>query len=103
MERMTQDPDISSLCSCSITLGASGEELFHILCDEDPFMTYYPEAPRCTRKACPIIGPEPPPPERDDATWCIIGEPGSTYKVEFHCTDKSSSVTWLKAKLEISG
>jgi polyketide synthase-associated protein len=103
MERMEQDDHIRTLFSCNITMGASGEELFNIICDEDPFMCYYPEQPRCTRKACPIIGPEPPPPEgKEEATWCIVGEPGSSYKVEFHCTDKSTSVTWLKTKEDIS-
>jgi hypothetical protein len=78
MERMTQDPAISSLCSCTITLGASGEELFNIIADEDPFSLYYPTEPRCTWKACPIIGPEPPPPEdKEEAAWCIVGEPGT--------------------------
>mmetsp|Transcript_16377 Transcript_16377/g.46760 ORF Transcript_16377/g.46760 Transcript_16377/m.46760 type:complete len:949 (-) Transcript_16377:148-2994(-) len=102
MDQMVESESIPNLYTLDIELGPMGEAAFHVVCDEDPYMVYYPAAPRCTRKAVPIVGPGPVQGDREEATWCILAEPGARYRVEFFHNDYSTSVTWLRIADEIS-
>mmetsp|Transcript_85783 Transcript_85783/g.199386 ORF Transcript_85783/g.199386 Transcript_85783/m.199386 type:complete len:956 (-) Transcript_85783:192-3059(-) len=102
MDALQQHPEIPSLHSAEITVGMMGEELFYIVCDENPDMVYYPTQPRCTRKVVPIAGPEPVASDPEQSSWCIIADPGTRLRVEFHVAETSVSVTWIRCREAIS-
>jgi len=102
MEAMEADLDIPNLHSAEITIGNMGEELFYIVCDEDPNMVYFPTQPRCNRKTVPIAGPEAVGGDPEDSSWSIMASPGSRYRVEFYLAESSVSVTWIRCREAIS-
>jgi len=95
MEQMKPDTEIPDLFAFEVDIGPTGQELFVIVGDEDPQQTYFPDAVHCTKKTTPIMGPGMPPGERDEYTWCITGEYGSKFRVEWFCTDETVSVVWM--------
>lgn len=102
MEPMEASFDIPNLHSAEITVGNMGEELFYIICDEDPNMVYFPTMARCQRKTIPIAGPEPVGGDPEDSSWSITGQPGSRYRVEFYLAETSVSVMWVRCRNAIS-
>jgi len=102
MQLLEPDAEIPSLHSAEIAIGDMGEELFYIICDEDPDMVYYPTQARCTRKVVPIAGPEPVTGDPEDSSWSIAARPGTRYRVEFHVAESSVSVTWMRCREAIS-
>jgi len=102
MDLLEPDAEIPSLRRAEVIIGGMGEELFHIVCDEDPDMIYYPTQPRCTRKLVPIVGPEPIAHDPEDSSWSIQGAPGTRFQVEFHISESSVSVTWFRCVEAIS-
>mmetsp|Transcript_49584 Transcript_49584/g.112936 ORF Transcript_49584/g.112936 Transcript_49584/m.112936 type:complete len:184 (-) Transcript_49584:103-654(-) len=98
MEDMKTTEDMADLHTGVATIGENGEEFFHIICDEDFSRAYYPSIPQCTRKVAEILGPANVGGARPEVAWCIQGEPGTQFRVEFYCTDASKSVTWLRMK-----
>jgi len=102
MDAMEQDAEIPTLHTAEITVGIMGEELFHVICDEDPGMAYYPTQPRCTRKVVPIAGPEPILGDPEESSWALVAAPGTRYRLEFHVAGESVSMTWLKCREAIS-
>lgn len=98
-EPMTESEDIPGLYSATVTIGSMGEELFHILAEENESMALYPAEDRCTRKCADILGPTILTGSQEDCSWCIYGEPGSTMVVElFYSPSGMKSVTWYKAR-----
>nr|AQS99269.1 type I polyketide synthase [Gambierdiscus polynesiensis] len=102
MDALEQHPEIPSLHSAEVTVGIMGEELFYIVCDENPDMVYYPTQPRCTRKVVPIAGPEPVACDPEQASWCIVADPRTRVRIEFHLAETTVSVAWIKCREAIS-
>lgn len=101
MARMMGDAAIPSLYVAEITVGDTGEELFHILANEDPSLVYYPrDTPRCTSKVEPLAGPEEVD-IKEECCWAIVSDPGTQYRIEFHCTEHSRSVYWFRAQASL--
>lgn len=98
MDLMVPHDFIPNLHTLEITVGATGEELFHILANEDPGLVYYPrDTPRCTRKVEPIAGPEDID-VKEECCWAIVAHPGTRFRVEFHCAAHSISVNWIRLR-----
>jgi len=98
MDDMAEDVAVPNLHSAEITIGATGEELFHVIANEDPGLAYYPrDTARCTRKVEPIVGPEEMD-DKEECCWAIVANPGTRYRIEFHCTPHSISLTWLRLR-----
>jgi len=98
MDDMAEDVAVPNLHSAEITIGATGEELFHVIANEDPGLAYYPrDTARCTRKVEPIVGPEEVD-DKEECCWAIVANPGTRYRIEFHCTPHSISLTWLRLR-----
>jgi len=85
---------IQGLWIARVVLGSSGEAQFQIICDGDSDRVIHPRLPRCTMKAVKIEGPAK---AGRDLSWCILGEPGETYKVEFFHQDSHMSISWLRS------
>ncbi|CAK0858718.1 unnamed protein product [Prorocentrum cordatum] len=85
---------IQGLWIARVVLGSSGEAQFQIICDGDSDRVIHPRLPRCTMKAVKIEGPAK---TGRDLSWCILGEPGETYKVEFFHQDSHMSISWLRS------
>jgi len=84
---------VEGLYACSIVLGSKGEETFQVVADRDEDMTFHPDIAKCTSKSFPVKGPDKVDKEK---AWCIKGDPGSQYRVEFFKSDFSISVSWIK-------
>jgi len=84
---------VQGLWIARVALGSSGEAQFQIICDGDSDRIIHPRLPRCTMKAVKIEGPGK---AGRDLSWCILGEPGETYKVEFFQQDSHLSISWLR-------
>ncbi|CAK0839000.1 unnamed protein product [Prorocentrum cordatum] len=98
LSMMQPSSGIPNLHVGEVCVPPEGEVLFRVVADGDPLAAYCPPWPRCTRKAAPVVGPGPPPPElHREAAWLIEGRPGQRFRVEFHCSDESTSVLWLRA------
>jgi len=98
MDCMTEDAKVPNLHCAEITVGETGEELFHIVANEDPGLTYFPRhTARCTRKAEPVAGPEEVD-SPEECSWAIVADPGTRYRVEFFCSPHSVSVNWLRLR-----
>lgn len=91
---MLADKRIPNLFSSDMTVGKSGEEVFYVVCDEDLSLSYFPSELRCTRKVSPVHGPGRLPSQA--AGWCIEAAPGSRFRIEFHITAHSTSMTWMR-------
>jgi len=100
IEKMAADALIPDLHTLNITIGETGQELFHIVANEDTSLVYYPrDTPRCISKVEPIAGPEPVA-DKEDCSWAIVAQPGMQFAIEFHCTTFSRSVSWIRRDLE---
>lgn len=97
LEPSGEEPGLFYCSEC--VLGPTGEELFQIAVEYDPYMILYPEMERCIRKAARILGPAEPP-SREHA-WLIRGDPGSRYRIEFFHYGSTASVTWQKCSEEV--
>ena len=100
---MAEVPGLPNLFAAEVTIGDSGEEFFHILGDEDVGQVYYPALPRCTRKLVEIRGPSTVLGNPEAHAWCIQGQPGSRFRVEFQITKRSVLVTWLRIAEALQG
>jgi len=92
-EPLDSSSDIPGLWEGTIELGASGEETFQIIADEDENMVYSPATTRCSLKASQINGPAA---ADKSFSWLITGSPGDVYKIEFFVNEKTRSVLWFK-------
>mmetsp|Transcript_77431 Transcript_77431/g.216398 ORF Transcript_77431/g.216398 Transcript_77431/m.216398 type:complete len:946 (-) Transcript_77431:148-2985(-) len=92
-EALEASESVQGLWTGTVSLGSSGEALFQILCDGDHDKVIHPRLPRCTMKAAKIEGPSK---AGRDMSWCIVGEPGERYRVEFFQQDSYVSVTWFR-------
>jgi len=96
MDRMVPDENIANLHFAEIVLGDTGEELFNIVANEDPGLTYFPrDTARCQRKVEPVAGPRDVGPS-EDYCWAIVDHPGTRFRIEFFCTEHSTSVNWIR-------
>ncbi|CAK9036454.1 unnamed protein product [Durusdinium trenchii] len=93
---MAEIAGLPGLFGAEVTIGESGEEYFHILGDEDTSQVYYPAMPRCTRKLVDVRGPSAVLGNPEEHAWCIQGQPGSRFRIEFQITARSVLVTWLR-------
>lgn len=93
-EPLERDGEITGLWIGEIIIGLSGEELFQINADDDDEKVYFPNQPRCRQKSARIIGPSKQPSR--EKSWCIRGDPGSVYRVEFFQQEQRRSVLWMK-------
>jgi len=95
-EMLTLAPsrDVEGLYTYEVTLGTKGQESFQISVDNDRELVLYPETPRCTRKAMPVLGPAPAPSQ--EHAWVIKGDSGARYRVEVFKSGPVTSVTWLR-------
>merc|ERR1719210_669660 len=73
MEQMISDDRVDGLYVVEVEIGEEGQESFQIVCDEDPYLAFYPSVQNSTRKTAPIMGPELAPSKED--AWVIRGEP----------------------------
>lgn len=95
---MVADGAVPHLYAAEVTVGPTGEELFHIVANEDRGLVYYPrDTPRCTVKVEPIIGPEDVD-VNEECCWAIVANPGVRYRIEFHCAPHAISVNWLRIR-----
>jgi len=92
-EPMDPHSSIPGLWVGTITVGASGEEQFQIMADNDKAMVYTPTTAKCTLKASPIVGPAE---SGKEMTWLVKGKPESTYTIEWFQQGKNLSIMWLK-------
>jgi len=81
-----------------LTLGSSGEALFQIAVEHDPYHVLYPEQPRCSRQAARILGPAAAPSK--DHAWLVSGDAGARYRVEFFQSGTTAAVRWSKCQEE---
>lgn len=86
---------IRGLWTALVMLGSNGEAQFQIICDGDSDRVIHPRLSRCTMKAAKIEGPDK---AGRELSWCILGEPGETYRVEFFQQDSHMSLIWLRHK-----
>mmetsp|Transcript_58063 Transcript_58063/g.186553 ORF Transcript_58063/g.186553 Transcript_58063/m.186553 type:complete len:941 (+) Transcript_58063:54-2876(+) len=88
------DETVPGLFSATIEIGEGGSEEFQIVADQDTMLTFYPEMPKCAIKSAPVKGPGM---ASRDNTWCITGEPGDRYRVEFYKSEADAvSISWIK-------
>eukprot|EP00440_Ansanella_granifera_P056355 gb/GFBE01061075.1/.p1 GENE.gb/GFBE01061075.1/~~gb/GFBE01061075.1/.p1 ORF type:complete len:948 (+),score=229.41 gb/GFBE01061075.1/:1-2844(+) len=97
LQTMHKHDSIDGLWAALVTIGASGEEEFQVVADEDEEKVYYPSDPRCTSRAALVRGPA----AQDVAAeggkaWLVRGEPGSKVRIEFFHQKTRRSVMWLK-------
>eukprot|EP00406_Dinophysis_acuminata_P048654 CAMPEP_0179302604 /NCGR_PEP_ID=MMETSP0797-20121207/48152_1 /TAXON_ID=47934 /ORGANISM="Dinophysis acuminata, Strain DAEP01" /LENGTH=922 /DNA_ID=CAMNT_0021012143 /DNA_START=56 /DNA_END=2824 /DNA_ORIENTATION=- len=95
-ESMEADAGIEGLYSAVIEIGSSGEEVFQVVADENLGSVFYPDEEKCEVKSVEVSGPGAA--QRDKA-WCIKGEEGDKFRVEFFKTKVDTvSLTWYKEK-----
>lgn len=91
---MQMDKRIPNLFFCDISIGGNGEEVFNVVCDEDHRLSYFPSEQFCQRKVTKVVGPQAAPSKA--SVWSIKSEPGTRFRVEFHITAHSTSLTWMR-------
>jgi len=94
-QSMQADSMLAGLFSGIVTLGARGEEQFQIVADRDDGMTFHPKISKCTVKSSSIDGPESV--DSHELTWCLRGDQGDRYRVEFYRSDSNKvSISWAR-------
>jgi len=89
------DSLLAGLHTGVVTLGPGGEVSFQVVADEDPEMTFRPECEFCPVKSSPVEGPSRATREQ---CWCILGQEGERYRIEFFRSESDSlSVVWVRA------
>jgi 3-oxoacyl-(acyl-carrier-protein) synthase len=92
---------VPGLYSTVFILGASGQEQFQVVADQEASMTFYPEMTNCPVKSAPVEGPAKASKEN---CWVISGMPGDSYRVEFYRSEADTlSISWLKAQAAEGG
>lgn len=101
MTEMAEDLSVPDLYTVEVTIGETGQELVQVVVDEDLDQVFYPPAQRCRNRTSKVIGPQAIDEnlQREDATWCLEGAVGDTYRVEFYSHKSSRSLSWIKVKL----
>lgn len=101
MTEMSEDLSVPDLYTLEVAIGETGQELVQVVVDEDLDQVFYPRVQRCKKRASKLVGPQPIDEklQREDATWCLEGAVGDTYRVEFYSHKSSRSLSWIKVKL----
>lgn len=93
-ESLDADDALPGLHSTTIEIGDSGLEEFQVNADQDPAMNFYPGMQQCTMKSAAIKGPGF---ASRESSWCIKGQAGDRYRVEFYASEAGSvSISWIK-------
>merc|ERR1712070_1091733 len=96
MEEMEMDEVIHGLYATTVTVGASGSELFQIVADSSTDMTFHPSSPSCTRRSEKVQGPDA---AGRELTWCIQGREGDRFRIEFYRSESDKlSINWIKVR-----
>eukprot|EP00933_Yihiella_yeosuensis_P040008 TRINITY_DN3421_c0_g1_i1.p1 TRINITY_DN3421_c0_g1~~TRINITY_DN3421_c0_g1_i1.p1 ORF type:complete len:354 (+),score=63.49 TRINITY_DN3421_c0_g1_i1:1-1062(+) len=92
-DELQADDGVPGLYFTTVRLGSEGEEEFQIVAGQDPAMTFFPSAIKCSVRTAPVLGPRE---AKREQCWRLHGKRGDRYRVEFYRSlNGSTSVSWF--------